>query len=120
MRLSEGQLRDLRAGRAPKKSKYGATQWTIDGLRFHSKLEGRCYERLKVQHASGLLRPPFFLRQVRFDLPGGVKYYVDFVRFPAEGGLNFIDVKGYDTPLAALKIKQVEALYEIKIELWRG
>jgi hypothetical protein len=120
MRLTESQLTELKQRRAPKRPKYHAQRWQVDGLFFHSRLEGQYYERLKLEKIAGLLRPPFFLRQVRFDLPGNTKYYVDFVRFPVAGGISFIDVKGYDTPLAALKIKQVEALYEIKIELWRG
>ena len=62
----------------------------------------------------------FFLRQVPFDLPGGVKYRADFMIFWADGSVTVEDVKGYDTPQSRLKRRQGEVLYPVKIELVKG
>lgn len=59
----------------------------------------------------------FFLRQVPFHLPGNVRYVVDFVEFLASGQVDFVDVKGMETPEFKLKKKQVECLYPIEIKI---
>lgn len=57
----------------------------------------------------------FFLRQVPFELPGGVKHFIDFEVFFADGTVEFVEVKGLDTPMGKAKRKMVEDLYPIKI-----
>lgn len=101
-----------------KGSKYGNETVVIDSFRFDSQLEGRLYSQLKLQKQAGDLRPPYFLMQTPFHLPGNVKYRVDFMVFPILGGCEYLDAKGMLTPLSALKIKQVEDLYGVKIKLW--
>lgn len=59
----------------------------------------------------------FFLRQVPFDLPGGVKYVCDFQVFLTDGTIEFIDTKGFDTSIAIAKRKMVEDLYPITIKI---
>ena len=54
----------------------------------------------------------FFLRQVPFHLPGGVRYVVDFVEFWAGGDVRFVDVKGFKTPEYKAKKKMVEEVYK--------
>jgi len=105
----------LRKSLKPKRNKYGAKKTTIDGIIFHSKLEASYYEFLKRQQQSGTIL--FFLRQVPITLPGPSKYIADFFIFFADGSVNFVDVKGKDTPISALKRKQVEDLYPFAIEL---
>lgn len=95
------------------RNKYGATATVIDGIRFASKAEANYYVGLTVARKSGDLR--FFLRQVPFDLPGGVRYLCDFVEFWKNGDMRFIDVKGHKTNEYILKKKQVEALYPVEI-----
>jgi hypothetical protein len=56
------------------------------------------------------------LRQVPCDLPGNVKYRVDFLEFYPDGSVRFVDVKGMETPSFIMKKKQVEALYPVRIE----
>lgn len=99
-------------------AKYRHRAEVIDGIRFDSQLEARLYQQIKLRKAAGEFRPPYFLRQVSFHLPGGVRYQADFVTFLAGGGSEVIDAKGFSTPAGKNKIKQVEALYEIKIILW--
>ena len=98
-----------------KKHKYRANRCEIDDIKFSSRMEKDYYKCLKSMMNCGEIK--FFLRQVPFYLPGNTKYVVDFVIFWHSGKCEFIDVKGYDTPLSKLKRKQVEALYPIKINV---
>lgn len=96
-------------------TKYHSSPCLIDGIRFASKLEGSYYNKLKEQQKAGAI--DYFLRQVPLNLPGNIRYIVDFVVFFAGGAVHYIDVKGFPTPMFKLKLKQVEALYPIRIEI---
>jgi Protein of unknown function (DUF1064) len=99
------------------KSKYRAKITEVDGINFASTLEADRYKQLKLLKASGGIC--YFLRQVPFDLPGGAVYRCDFmVVFPTwRYNVEFEDCKGYMTPISKLKIKQVEALYPVRIKI---
>ena len=94
--------------------KFNSQITEIDSIKFHSKKEARYYQTLKMLQKAGDVI--FFLRQVPFHLPGGVKYIVDFVEFRKDGTVAFIDVKGFRTAQYKAKKKMVEATYPIKIE----
>ena len=98
-----------------RRHKFNAVQTEVGGIKFPSKKEAAYYADLKLLQRSGELL--FFLRQVPFDLPGNVKYRLDFMEFWADGRIEFSDTKGLDTPLSKTKRKQVEALYPVKIVL---
>ncbi len=93
--------------------KFRAQATEVDGIRFSSKRESRYYCELLLARQSGSLL--FFLRQVPFHLPGGVRYVCDFVEFWSSGEVRFVDVKGFKTPMYTAKRKIVEAQYPIKI-----
>lgn len=95
--------------------KFGARPTEVDGIRFDSKKEARYFQKLRIREAAGEVL--FFLRQVPFHLPGGVRYVVDFQEFHADGTVHFVDVKGMETPEFRAKKKQVEALFPITIEI---
>jgi len=95
--------------------KFNAIRTERDGIKFPSKKEARHYDELKLRQKSGEVI--FFLMQIPFHLPGGIKYVVDFAEFRSDGTVHFIDVKGMETPIFKLKRKQVEVLYPIKIEV---
>lgn len=95
--------------------KFGARPTEVEGIRFDSKKEARYFQKLRMREAAGEVL--FFLRQVPFHLPGGVRYVVDFQEFHADGKVHFVDVKGMETPEFKAKKKQVEALYPITIEI---
>jgi len=97
------------------KHKFGAVRTECDGIKFDSKIEARYYKKLKIAKESGELL--FFLRQVPFHLPGGVRYVVDFVEFWADGEVKFTDVKGMETKDFIMKKKMVESLYPITINV---
>ena len=102
---------------APKKrSKYNAVPTVVDGIRFASKAEARYYSCIQFAKASGAVTN--FLRQVPFHLDGGDKYVCDFMVFYADGRMEVIDVKGFETATFLRKKKKVEKQYApIKIKV---
>lgn len=105
--------RDVKPVYPPKKTKFGAIICEADGIKFRSKKERQRY--LELVSLTKLKTVKFFLRQVPFYLPGGVKYLLDFLVFWDNGTQTFEDVKGMKTPMFIMKKKQVEALYPIQI-----
>jgi hypothetical protein len=99
------------------KHKYKAIPTEIDDIKFHSKKEAHRYADLKLLKKNGEVI--FFLMQVPFHLPGGIKYICDFQVFWSDGKITFEDVKGYNTPLYETKKKIVESLYPIEIVEFR-
>jgi hypothetical protein len=95
--------------------KFKARPVKENGKHFASKLEWQYNNQLELEKSAGLVL--FFLRQVPFHLPGGVKYLVDFVVFYVDGTVKFIDVKGMMTKDFIAKKKMVEDLYPITIEI---
>lgn len=115
--LLGGQV-DRRATAAPgsqKPRKYRNTPTVVDGIRFDSKLEARCYQWLFLQWKAGEVL--WFVRQVNFDLPGGIKYRADFVVVGRQGVL-VVDAKGIVTPDCRNKVKLMKATYDIEVVLW--
>lgn len=96
------------------KSKFKAKRTEYNGVVYDSKKEAKYAEQLDLRKKSGEII--MVLRQVPFDLPGGVKYRVDFQEFRSDGTVHFIDVKGVRTKTYILKKKMVEELYPIIIE----
>jgi hypothetical protein len=95
--------------------KFNAKAVEDEGHRFSSKKEHRYYRQLLLLQKAGIVS--FFLRQVPFHLPGGVKYVTDFQIFYTDGEITFVDVKGFETSEFKMKKKMVEALYPIQIEV---
>jgi len=93
--------------------KFHAKPTEVDGIRFASKKEARYYEQLLIARKSGELL--FFLRQVPFHLPGGVRFVVDFAEFWKSGEVRFVDTKGFKTESYRAKKRMVEALYPMTI-----
>lgn len=109
------------AANAPRESLSGKRKYRnqpveIDGKRFDSKLEGRCYLWLKARWQIGEVS--WFTRQIPFELEGGVRYRADFLAVLAGGGVEVIDAKGLLTASSHLKLKQVKARYGFDVILW--
>lgn len=60
-----------------KRSKYGNRRVEVDGIKFDSQHEATIYQELMLRVRAGELKA--VLRQVSFDLPGGIRYVADFV-----------------------------------------
>jgi hypothetical protein len=96
--------------------KFGAKRCSVGEIKFPSKLEARYYQKLKELERAGEV--VMFLRQVPFDLPGASgKYFCDFCVFYANGLVEFIDTKGFDTDISKLKRKLVESTYPVSIKI---
>lgn len=95
------------------KHKFKAKPQEYDGIKFASKKETQRYIHLQNLQKKGEVL--FFLRQVPFYLPGGVKYVLDFMVFWANGTVTTEDSKGVRTPMYIAKKKMVEAIYPIEI-----
>jgi hypothetical protein len=95
--------------------KFMAKPVNDNGQHFASKLEHQFYVQLEMQRKAGDVI--FFLRQVPFHLPGGVKYVCDFVVFYADEAIRFVDVKGVETSEFIMKKKMVESIYPITIDV---
>ncbi len=97
----------------PKPSKYGSVMEECQGIKFQSKREAKYFRELKARVFAGEVS--YFLRQVPFDLVGGVKYRIDFMEVWADGSIHWVDVKGFRTQTYKMKRRMVEASYPIKI-----
>lgn len=98
-----------------KRNKFGAVATEVDGIKFPSKLEANYYAQLKLRVRAGEVL--YFLRQVPFYIPGGVRYVVDFMEVHADGSVHYIDTKGKETETFKIKKKLVEHHYPVMIEL---
>ena len=119
-------------------NKLHAELTVVDGIKFPSKKEADRYEELKLLKAAGEVK--WFIRQPRFDLPGGTVAVFDFlivwqdqpttVFTPGRslrinigtlglrpGNVSVEDVKGKDTAAGIRNRKQVEAIHGVKVEL---
>lgn len=99
----------------PIRHKFNAKQTTVDDIKFSSKKEAMWFQKLKHRQEIGEVL--FFLCQVPFRLPGGVKFLLDFMVFQADGTVQLIECKGMKLPMGQLKLKQVMDLYNVNIEV---
>lgn len=97
--------------------KFQAVAVNDDGHRFSSKLEYKYCKYLELLQKAGEV--VFFLRQVPFHLPGGVKYVCDFAVFYNDGRCDFVDIKGVETAEFKTKKRLVEAIYPVRISVIR-
>lgn len=95
--------------------KFKAKAVEEDGHLFPSTLEFNYFKHLELRVRIGEVI--FFLRQVPFHLPGGLKYYVDYQIFNSSGTVDFVDVKGHTTAEFLMKKKLVESLYPVEIKV---
>jgi hypothetical protein len=93
--------------------KFRAKPTELDGIKFASRKEAEYYRNLVMARENRELL--FFLRQVPFELPGRVKYLVDFLEFWRDGEVRCVDVKGHRTEQYKAKKRMVEALYPVEI-----
>lgn len=128
MRLTEEQYADLMrrqlGAREPappssKPRKYrNVPAESADGKRFDSKLERDYYEQLLLRcKANEVL---WFVRQVTFELEGGVEYRADFLVVLAMGDVEVIDTTGVMTQVKANKLKQMKARHGIEVKVVRS
>lgn len=102
----------------PKRTKYGNRKIEIDGKRFDSQHEAAVYAALMSRVRTGELKA--VLRQVKFDLPGGIVYIADFVTIDNEMRIEGVyDAKSEATKKIRVYInkkKQMKAIWGISIK----
>ena len=99
------------------RSKYGNRRVEMDGKKFDSEHEARVYQELMARVRAGELR--CVCRQVPFDLPGGVRYFADFVTITPDMRIEVLDAKSEATKKNAvyiIKKKQMKDLWGITIK----
>jgi hypothetical protein len=75
---------------------------------YASKRESEYAAALQLQKQSGVVLD--WLEQVPVRLPGGTKYVVDFMVIARDGSVKFVEVKGMQTQVWRLKMRQLEEL----------
>lgn len=101
-----------------KKKKYNnKTSKASDGYIYDSKLEHKIAQDLDLRIKAGELT--HYDRQVTFHLYAYGKkictYRLDFVAYLPDGSKEYIEVKGFPTPVWKLKWKLFEAWFESEI-----
>lgn len=92
-----------------KPHKYNAKPTEYNGVRYDSKREARYAAELDAKmHAGEVVG---WLRQIGLHLPGRTRYIVDFMVFYADGRVQAVDVKGMETPMWRLKMRQAQECY---------
>lgn len=103
--------------RKSKRNKYGNRRVIVDGMAFDSQHEADYYfSTLLPWKQIGELK--LLLRQVPFELPGGIKYIADFLTVDKDGEVTVIDAKSEATRKNRTYInkrKQVKAIYGLDI-----
>ena len=90
---------------------------SVDGIRFDSKHEARVYESLMERVKTGELK--CVCRQVKFDLPGGIRYIADFVTIAPDNSVEVIDAKSDITRKNRVYInkkKQMKACWGLEVK----
>ena len=77
--ITQPKPKEPRSVASQTQSKYHNTPTVYQGVRYHSKREALKAQELDLLVKAGEI--DFYLRQVSFDLPGGIKYVADFVTF---------------------------------------
>lgn len=100
--------------------KYRAKPTEVDGIRFASKKEAARWKELLVLQASGVVKDIQRQVEYRLEFAGQLlcKYRADFVYDEMRKGLWHSvteDVKGYKTPMYALKRKMMKVMLGIEI-----
>lgn len=78
-----------------KRSKYGNRRTEADGMKFDSQHEAEVYRQLTLAARGGEYCA--VLRQVPFQLPGGIKYIADFVTLELDRSYTVWDAKSAAT-----------------------
>ena len=106
----------LTAEKKKRKTKYGNERVELDGKKFDSRHEAEVYRQLCFLRAAGEVK--VIMRQVPFDLPGGVVYKADFCTVDKNGVFQVIDAKSEATAkdkVYRIKKKQVFDIWGLEI-----
>lgn len=94
--------------------KYNAVKQTFGGKSYDSRKEARYAAELEWMKKAGEIKEiiPQFRIELRVKGKKICNYYVDFKLIMKDGGIEFHEVKGFETDVWKLKWKLTEALLE--------
>lgn len=94
-------------------NKYKNVKTEVNGITYHSKLEGKYAFELNARKLAGEILD--WERQVKIDLSVGnrhiTNYYIDFLVHHLDGTKEYVEVKGFETEVWRLKWRLFECLY---------
>jgi len=95
-------------------NKYGAVKQTYNGRSYHSKKEAAYAMELHMRELAGEITEIIPQYPLRLYVNGKkiCNYYMDFKITLADGTVELIEVKGFETDVWRLKWKLTEALLE--------
>ncbi len=113
-----------RSTKQKKKNKYNSKATYYKGERFDSKLEAEYCKKLDIAKKATYKKERVlkYRRQVPYKIFSKkgfllFTYRLDFEVAYSDGRIEFIDTKGFLTPMSKMKIKAVEQEYNIEIKL---
>ncbi len=111
-----------------RKNKYNNIPTIIDGIEFHSTIEGHFYSQLKLLERTKLIKDlilqPEFVLYIE-ELETGLRipdesYFADFQFFDIEKNkYRVVDVKGFDSRESKSKRRKISKQYQMEIEIWK-
>lgn len=101
--------RGIEVPKVRRQNKYGAVRTTYNGREYPSALEANTRAQLDRMQTAGLVTS--IREQVKFDLPGGLRYTADFEVEYATGLPRTIEAKGKDTVDYIMRRKLYHATY---------
>ena len=95
------------------KNKYNAIKTTYNNIKYDSKFEAKVAQDLDYKLQLGEIKDVKRQVKISLDIRGYhiCNYYIDFVVVHNDNTIEYIEVKGYETPVWKLKWKLFEALY---------
>ena len=95
-------------------NKYGAVKQTFNGRSYHSKKEAAYAQQLHLRKLAGEITEilPQYPLRLYVNEKKICNYFIDFKITLADGTVELIEVKGFETDVWRLKWKLTEALLE--------
>lgn len=94
-------------------NKYKALKSEVNGITYHSKLEGKYAFELNARFLAKEIKN--WERQVKISLDVNgrhiANYFIDFVVYHLDGTTEYVEVKGFETDVWRMKWRLFEALY---------
>jgi len=94
-------------------NKYRAKRQEFNGVQYHSKKEAAYAHELSMRMAAGDIKDWERQTKISLDVNGHhiTNYYIDFIVHHNDGTMEYVEVKGFETPEWRLKWKLFDALY---------
>lgn len=96
-------------------NKHRNIRTTLDGMSFQSRLEAKLLPEYKLRQKANDIA--WFIRQPRFDLPGGIIYKADYLAVFKESVVDIEIFVNKITPKTLSKIEIIQQNYPVKLKI---